>query len=353
MNDTDGALKLWRDVAQRWGRRWEFSGDCLADHERWRAAALPAVLETLGRRPESRPIAPELVEERVASEQVRVQTWRLQVFEGHALCVSVCIPATERERSPAVLCLPGHGRGGARAVAGLGSGDGVAEEVARYRSDFGWRLAAAGFVTYTTDWLGVGETTGGELPQGRDWCNMHYLAATALGSTPLGFDVARIRAVTDFLLQLDFVDPQWLGIAGFSGGAAHALWAALDDRRYMAVELSGYAGSFTGFALGDLRYCGAQITPGLFSLVDLGELVGLLAPRSLLFDIGRRDEVFPLRGASDCYSTVRRIYEVAQAPERLEVNYFDGGHRWDDSASVAFFSRAFGLGVSGRAPQRM
>lgn len=338
--------ELWLALGRDWGRRFEFTGTTVADYEDWRAAALPEVLSTLGRLPDLELLARHLIAEWKYDDGVRVQKWSLQFRRGHTFMLWLCIPPLVQEKMPAILCLPGHGLLGAQGVAGVNEGwtDAHYAEAERFQGDFGRQLSAAGFVTYTMDWLGVGEASdsppGESFRRGLGWCNLYYLAGTALGTTPLAVDLARIRAGTEFVRQLPYVNGECIGVAGFSGGAAHGLWAALVDGHFSAVELACYAGSFSGFALRDLRYCGAQITPGLVALVDLAELFGMLAPRPVLLDVGRQDDVFPFEEAAQCCEVTHRIYAAAKAADQVSVNVFDGGHRWDGRASSTFFAGA-------------
>jgi hypothetical protein len=84
------------------------------------------------------------------------------------------------------------------------------------------------------------------------------------------------------------------------------------------------------------------VAPGLYKLVDLPDLQGLLAPRPLLIDIGVYDTCFLVDTAMACYEQVRRIYEAAGAGERLELDLFPGEHGWGDHRSEAFFGRHLG-----------
>jgi hypothetical protein len=126
---------------------------------------------------------------------------------------------------------------------------------------------------------------------------------------------------------------------GLSGGGTMALWTALHDERFQATEVICYSDLWPLFGMRDCNYCGMQITPGLFKLVNLGDLQGLLAPRPLLIDIGIYDSCFKIDGAMECYRNVERIYQAAGAAERLELDLFPGEHAWGGRKSVAFFHK--------------
>jgi hypothetical protein len=82
-----------------------------------------------------------------------------------------------------------------------------------------------------------------------------------------------------------------------------------------------------------------QVAPGLYKLVDLPDLQGLLAPLPLLIDIGVHDTCFRIESAMACHERVRRIYAAAGASDRLELDLFPGEHGWGDNRAEDFFRR--------------
>lgn len=325
-----------------------FAGEVRA----WRHAALPAVLATLGELPDPVEPNPSLIAE-YRDDGLICQRWALDVADGLTVVVLVNRPASlaDGERRPAILCWHGHTPGGKEAVMGNDSSPVLQRTIAETGTDYGRRMAEAGFVTFGIDWMGRGDLDDQAKPHhravahGRDWCNLYYLHATMLGMTSLGLNVTFGRRTVDFAAQLPFVDPGRLGVMGLSGGGTMSLWSALADPRLSAVEIICYSDLFADFAFRDANYCGTQITPGLFRLVDLPDLQGLLAPRPLLVDIGAYDECFRVESAMQCHQRLREIYRAADAADAVRLNLFPGGHGWPGpSASVPFFEQALGAG---------
>ena len=114
---------------------------------------------------------------------------------------------------------------------------------------------------------------------------------------------------------------------------------ALCDPRFKASEIICYSDLWAAFGIRDLNYCGMQVAPGLFKLVDLPDLQGLLAPRPLLIDIGAHDTCFVVDTAMQCYRQVEKIYRAAGAADGLELDLHPGGHGWGANKSAAFFKR--------------
>lgn len=326
-----------------------------ADFKAWKTEALPRVLETLGRFPARVAPDPILISEG-EMRGVKQQRWLLDVAPHASVVLLVNRPLIDEkhfvdesacEARPTILCWHGHGQFGKDSVMGNDSSPERQAEIARHNTDYGLQMARAGFVTFALDWMGNGDRDdefahGLNLAKGRDWCNLYYLHATMLGMTNLGINVSHARAATDFVATLPFVDESQLGVMGLSGGGTLALWSALVDERFRAAEIICYSDLWAAFGFRDTNYCGSQVAPGLFQLVDLPDLQGLLAPRPLLIDIGLLDECFTIDTASQCFARLEPIYEAANARHNLELDVFAGGHAWGGGRSVDFFTRHLG-----------
>jgi hypothetical protein len=323
-----------------------FGGRTRRDFAAWKRKALPAVLKTLGKWPQRVRANPELQCE-WEHDGLLKQRWILDV--GPHISAVFLINRPKRikrgERLPAILCCHGHGEFGKEPVMGNDSAPELRAAIERHNYSYGHQMAKAGFVTFAIDWIGFGERNDSRKPHfssvngTRDWCNLYYLNATMLGMTSLSINVAHGMAATDFASSFRFVDRNRLGVMGLSGGGTMTLWMALCDERFRAAEIICYSDLWRYFGFRDYNYCGMQVAPGLFSLVDLPDLQGLLAPRPLLVDIGVHDTCFFVESSMQCYKKVRRIYRAAQVPAKLELDLFAGEHRWGGNKSVRFFQR--------------
>ncbi|GAA1560860.1 hypothetical protein GCM10009804_17080 [Kribbella hippodromi] len=365
------------------------------DFADWREQTTAAVLATLGQLPAPVDPNPQLIAE-LDHGRVVEQRWLIDVEAGLSAYATVLRPAdlAPGERRPGILCWHGHdgqgkdtimrpdptteptagatGAGSMTAAAGAtsgvtaagagsgvtaagtgsgvtaaGAGSGVTAAGARSGvtdAGYGWRMAEGGFVTFAIDWMGRGDLDDDRKPNhrsvadGRDWCNLYYLHATMLGRTPLGMNLAHGRVLTDFVANLPFVDADRLGVMGASGGGTLALWSALADVRLRAIEIICYSDLFAVFGYRDINYCGLQIAPGLYDLVDVPDLQGLLAPRPLLVDIGLYDECFRAESALACHHRVREIYTAAGAEDHLLLDLNPTAHGWQLGQSHEFFT---------------
>jgi hypothetical protein len=224
------------------------------------------------------------------------------------------------------------------------------DAIKRANYNFGHQMAKAGFVTYAIDWIGRGDRNDNGKPNwrgqnaagGRDWCNLYYLHATMLGMTSISINVTHGMAATDFACTFPFVDKNKLGVMGLSGGGTMTTWTALCDQRMKAAEIICYSDLWAYFGIRDINYCGMQVAPGLYKLVDLPDLQGLIAPRPLLVDIGIYDACFVVDGAMMCFRQLEKIYRAAGMSRNLELDLFPGEHAWGGNKSVEFFRKHLG-----------
>ncbi len=314
----------------------------------WKRRTLPKVLATLGERPQKAPAKPELMVEWEEDGLIK-QRWVIDTQPGLSAVLLIFRPADMKrgEKRPAILCCHGHGQFGKDPVMGFAGYADRDAGMAQHNYNYGEQMAKAGFVTYAIDWLGFGERSSRYKPHfheqqigDRDECNINYLCATMLGTTPLAINCHDGSAATDFVARQRYVDEKNLGVMGLSQGGTMTTWMALTDNRFKAADIICYAGPFYDIAYRTYNVCGSQVTPGLFGVVDTPELQGLIAPRPLLIELGVHDTCFHVDHTySKHYKQVEKIYKSAGAAKKLELDLHPNEHAWGGNKSVDFFRK--------------
>lgn len=338
--------KMFQQMVEEHLPQNRFQGESKSTFQQWKSDTLPKVLSTLGKFPPQAPPNPHFVAE-WHHDGLRKQRWIIDVNPWLSATLDINYPGDleEDEKRPGILVCVGHERNFGRKVR-MGNGiEGPETDAPVPQGAYGHHMAKAGFVTFAIDWIGFGDFNDSQKPnhlntaRNRDWCNIYYLHSTILGMTNLSINIAHARAVLDFVTTLPGIDADSLGVMGESGGGTMSLWISLCEERIKATEIICYSDLFAHFGFRDVNYCGMQITPGLFELVDVPDLQGLLAPRPLLIDIGARDECFRLESAMECFRGVEKIYNAANAAEHLRLDLHPGGHHWGGNKAVEFFQR--------------
>ncbi len=326
--------------------QYHFAAQPGQDFAAWKGEVWPKVLATLGDFPERVPLNPQLLVE-WDHDGLRKQRWIIDVGKHISATFVIARPDGMRdgERRPTLLCWHGHGQFGKESVMGNRSSPELRNEIEQHNYDYGHQMAKAGFVTFAIDWIGIGERNDNHKPNwrtqngSRDWCNLYYLNATMLGMTSISINVAHGMAATDFACTFPYVDADRMGVMGLSGGGTMTLWSTLCDSRFKAAEIICYSDLWATFGFRDYNYCGMQVAPGLYKLVDLPDVQGLIAPRPLLIDVGVYDTCFYADTALMSYRQVEQIYKAAGVPDRLELDLCPTEHGWGGNKSVAFFNK--------------
>ena len=322
-----------------------FKGKSENDFKKWKAQTLPEVIKTIGDCPEKVKLNPQLLAE-WEHEGLRKQKWLIDVSKHISATLLVNYPAKQKgkKKTPAILCCHGHGPFGKEPVMGNDSTPELKEQIKTHNYNYGHQMAKAGFITFAIDWIGFGERNDFNKPNwqhqagNRDWCNLYYLHATMFGMTSLSINVTHGKAAVDFICTLPEVDAGKLGVMGLSGGGTMTVWMALCDERFKAAEVICYSDLWAHFGIRDINYCGMQVAPGLYKLVDVPDLQGLIAPRPLLIDIGAYDDCFKVDTAKACFDKLQKIYKVSGNSGKLHLDLHPGTHGWGANKSCGFFS---------------
>lgn len=232
-------------------------------------------------------------------------------------------------RRPGVLALHGHGAFGHDAVAGIDSSPERQSDIAQQRYDYGRQLARNGYVVAAPCFTPFGRRLGDRAAyRGEDPCAVTFARMQLFGKVLMAENLHDALWTLELLAAHERVDAERLGCVGLSlGGRMTMLTAALSPLVKVAVA-SGALNVMQERVRG--RYsCGAQIIPGLLRYGDVPEIASLIAPRPCLWEVGQRDSLMVKEWIEPSLERMRRAWSAYGAAERLQVDSFDGGHRWN------------------------
>ncbi len=231
--------------------------------------------------------------------------------------IILTIPSALKEKTPAVVCI--HGHGGDRNI--------VYQDASPYRG-FARVLAESGYVTISTD---VGQH------------NVFEEGRTLMGERL--WDV--IRCV-DYLTTREEVDPERIGCAGLSLGGEMAMWLGAMDTRVKATVSSGFLTTVVNMLNG---HCLCWNFPGFTENFDFADIYSLTAPRHLQCQNGELERApggFPVPIAEKAMAEIKGCYKVFGQGDRAELLVHPAGHIFDVAAGVKFLDGALKSKVSGR-----
>ena len=283
--------------------------------------------------PEPTPLSPQIIQ--VSDEG---DHWREEIIlSSHAHMEIPCFllrPKEEGFPHPAILALHGHGNGKSEIVGLLESETG---------QGYGLQMVRAGYVVFTFDFFAFGtriETEKASVEY--DMCSFTLCQSLLWGYNLLALNLFDVFRALDYLETRPEVDPERIGVMGCSYGGTTSMYAAILDRRIKAAVLSCSLGEYLGHGIeGDdiTGICGAQVVPGILHWAEMGDVAGLLAPRSLLVESARDDECFPWVHTEPTLARLREVYGVAGAEDQLVMHIYDGDHHYYGDGVVEFWHR--------------
>lgn len=354
----------FRERLKREGRSAAFKGTTPEDFETWQVATRVRLFDLLGLSIMDRVSieARELDRVQIAGGIVRTHAM-LQVERDVWMPFYLLEPQSPkldaRGRKCCYICPHGHQGAGAASVAGVTGVPAVDDAVRKFNYDYGLRLARMGYVTvcpdargwgYRRDWKGQGD---GENSFLRGTCLNQARMAEPLGLTVAGLNVWDNMRLIDYLEARGDIAMDDLGCFGFSGGGYMTLYLAALDPRVRKAFVSGYLYGVDDSLLHLNGNCSCNYTPGLWRLLDMGDIASLIAPRPLLVQSCEEDHLNGSRGLKnvdeqleivrDAYKLLGRRdglrHEVCPGEHHLGVTHLAEDIEWLDS-HVAECARA-------------
>ncbi len=210
--------------------------------------------------------------------------------------------------------------------------------------DFARQAAAHGYVALCLEQKAFGERRERLLqPRSADPCIDAALHSFLLGRSLLGDRVSDVSAVLDWLTDdtvdsMPAIDPSRIHIMGHSAGGSVALHAAAFDTRIGATIASGSVGPIRETFANRRNSSGQNTIPGQLLWCELGDVIGLVAPRPLLVTSGDADHIFPFAGAERSAVEGQEVYAALDSANRLRTLCLSGGHRFDPQAVWPVFT---------------
>ncbi len=310
-----------------------FHGKSGDEARAWQATFAAKLRELLG--PHQPPTTWEVTVERIVDLDDHRREELLLTAKGHpALPVYVLLPKGKGPW-PGILALHGHGPHGADAVVGRELTPGIDSAVASSNYDYGRQLVRRGYAVIAPCLSPFGRRLGNRKEYTEDACAVTFVRLQLLGKLLIAENLRDALWSIEYLAKRPEVDAQRLGCVGLSyGGRMTTLVAALEPRIKVAV-IAGALNCLQERIAGHWG-CGAQVIPGLLQYGDVPEVAGLIAPRPCLWEVGTKDTLLPTAWVEKGLERIGRVYAALGATDRLQVDRFEGGHRWDSEPANQF-----------------
>lgn len=320
----------------KYARKDLFTGSTREEFEAWRGAARRTLHSLLGMEKMERPAPADRLLERVTLPDGIVREKVLLCTEAD-IYMPCYILIPPQGGGGVFLALPGHKGVGKESVAGLRDNPVVADAIDYYNYDYGYQLARLGCVAVCPDSRGFGQRRDKSRQGENRACllssSCYELAhmAEPLGETVAGMQLWDNMALIDYLERRGEWDLSELGCLGFSGGGMQTLWLAAMDDRVRQAYISGYLYGVRDALLILNSNCNCNYVPHLWEHFDMGDIASLIAPRPLMIQSCREDDLNGPRGMENVYEqmeVIRQAYDLYGVPQRLVHDVCPGPHHW-------------------------
>ena len=305
-----------------------FSATTPTSARRWQQRARSKLIERLGGFPSSRsPLNAEVLE----TKDLGAYTRERIVFDTRENLSTVgylLLPKGAPRPLPAVVCLSGHGRGLIDIVGIADDGSERTQRNVGYAKEYALQCVERGYATFAVEQLAFGarrDDAARRAGAGVESCRPAACAALLFGQTMAGWRVWDAMRSIDYLATRREVDIARVATLGASGGGTTSLLTAACDQRVKAAVVSAYFNTFRDSIVG-ISHCPDNYVPGMLQDMEMYDIAGLVAPRALFVESGRKDRIFPIAGYERAVAKAREIYRAFGTPDRFGAETHDGAH---------------------------
>ncbi|NND06542.1 MAG: xylan esterase [Saprospiraceae bacterium] len=278
--------------------------------------------ELVGPFPEKTPLNPRITGV-IKKEDYRIEKVVFESMPGFYVVGCVFVPEKIKKKAPAILNVIGHSQEGFRGE--------IYQQV--YLN-----LVKKGFIVLAIDPIGQGEdvqffdpdigengfsSVGYSVVEHCYAGNLNFLSGKTLARY---FTWDGIRSI-DYLVSRKDVDPERIGVTGFSGGGTVTSYvSALDDRVKVSVPCSWSTACRRHTETKGTQDAETNFVGGLKEGISLEDLIEVRAPKPTLMTFTSRDQYLSIQGAREAYQEAKKVYNVYHEPDNIQFIEDDFKH---------------------------
>jgi len=324
--------------------RLTFTAQTRREAEEWQKTLRAKVTELLGGFPASpSPLRPETLEVR-DFPAYRREKFVFQSRPGLYVLGYLLTPKSGSAPHPAIVCIPGHGRG-VDDIVGIDENGRDRTDKPGYEYDFAIQAVEHGMAAVAIEPMAFGcrrDAVTKKKGLSAAACQPVAGSALLLGQTMIGWRVYDVMRTVDWIGTRKELDASRVGCMGISGGGTCTLFASALDTRIRAAMVSGYLNTFRECIM-SVSHCIDNYVPGILNWAEQYDVAGLIAPRPLFAESGERDDIFPIAASRESFRRVQKVYAVFDAIAATEHETFDGPHSFWGKRGLPFVAKHLGV----------
>ena len=311
-----------------------FSAQNLTEARAWQKNLRMKLWELLGEQhaPGATIPSAKLLEIRKSDSHTQ-EKWELDVVPERSMPFYILKPLKGEKPYRTVLCLHGHGNG-ARDIINMPVDEEARELIRVLNTDYALQCVKRGWCSVAPELFAFGERVDfveDARPGFDGGCEKPSLNAVHLGKTLIGIRTKDICTLIDWLSSTGEFELANLPCVGLSGGGMMTMYTAALDERIKRALISGYVTEAKDSILG-IRHCSCNYVPRLAEWADFPDIAGLIAPRFLIVQSGKRDAIFPIDSVRRAFTKIERVYDIFNSKDNLHLHEHDGYHSfWSPS----------------------
>jgi dienelactone hydrolase len=308
--------------------------------EAWQKKLRAKVVELLGVPPRSRADLQPVTLEVREFPAYRREKLVFQSEPGLHILAYLLTPLKGQAPYPAVVCVPGHGRG-VDDIVGIDQDGRDRTDKDGYQHDFAIQAVEHGLAAVAIEPIAFGcrrDAITRKKALGTSACQPTAGAALLLGQTMIGWRVRDVMRTIDWIETRKELDANRVGCMGISGGGTCTLFSSAVEPRIKAAMVSGYLNTWRD-SIFSLSHCIDNYVPGILNWCEMYDLAGLVAPRALFAESGEKDDIFPLAAFKESFGRVQKVYEAFDASEKLASETFPAAHSFHGARGLPFLAK--------------
>ena len=302
------------------------------------------LMDLVGPFPDKTPLNPRITGT-LKREGYRIEKLIYESMPGFYVTGCLYVPDNIKGKAPAILNVIGHNQEAFRAPL---------YQVLIYN------LVRKGMIVLAIDPPGQGEhvqyydpkinfsSVGYSVPEHCYFGNQCFLTGS---SAARYFIWDGIRGI-DYLIGRKDVDPQRIGVTGFSGGGTITTYlSAFDDRVKVSVACSWATSNRRQLETKGVQDAECSFIAGVENGITVEDLFEVRAPKPTLMTFTSRDEYLTLQGAHEALEETMLAYRALGAEDNLKLSEDDSKHWMTPKIRqdiYAFFMKHFNLNGDSR-----
>jgi dienelactone hydrolase len=308
--------------------------------EAWQKRLRAKLTELLGGFPaEHSPLKEETLEVR-EFPRYRREKFVFESRPGFSVLGYLLTPLDRKGPHPAMICVPGHGRG-VDDIVGIDAEGRDRTNKSGYQHDFAIQAVEQGMAAVAIEPMAFGcrrDETTRKKGLGVSACQPAAGAALLMGETMIGWRVWDVIRTVDWIETRKDLDDSHIGCMGISGGGTCTLFSSALERRIGVAYVSGYLNTFRE-SIFRLAHCMDNYVPGILKWAESYDVAGLIAPRPLFIESGEKDNIFPIAASQASFEQVKKVYQVFGAADVVEQEVFPGEHSFWGKRGLPFAAK--------------